>query len=130
MIADQILDHIEQHPHASRHVVSASMVELFYKLRKYGVRADVAKQNFDHLGITFFPISVKDDISIFNSYCSFGYSVEFDYADYFICNAALKFKASHVLTIDRNDIGFALTKAYHIPLACGEVALITFPRND
>ncbi|MGE3684529.1 MAG: hypothetical protein AB7G93_22650 [Bdellovibrionales bacterium] len=30
-IADQVFDHLEKSPHASRHVVGLSLVELFYK---------------------------------------------------------------------------------------------------
>ena len=86
------------------------------------------QKNLDLLGITFFPISYAQELNFFNSYCEIPYKNEFDYADYFICRAALEFKSSQVLTIDRDDLPLALTKAYEKqnPKSKSDLHLIPF----
>lgn len=109
-IADAAIDQIAKLPHASRHMVTPSLVELFYKLRKVVSPSDIQK-NLDHLGIEFLPVTPAQEQSFYKSFCDITYKSEFDYADYYLCRAALLFKHSLVLTIDRDDLPLALRRA-------------------
>ena len=108
--ADAVLAYIRKYPHASRHVVFPSLVELFYKTLHELSPKDV-RTNLDALAITVFPPGPSEEKLIFGSYTSSGYKGEFDFADYFVCRAALMFPHSEVLTIDRRDLPLALSRA-------------------
>lgn len=129
-VADAVYEHLDKLPHASRHVVGPSMVELFYKLRKGKLVSprDVLK-NLDHLGITLFPVTPVQDADIFSSYCEISYKNEFDYADYYICRTALFFSKAEVLTIDRKDLPLALYKAQEHIKSTSCVQLVPFPQK-
>ncbi len=109
-IAEAAIDQVVKLPHASRHRVTPSLVELFYKLRKTISPHDIQK-NLDYLGITFLPVDSAKEQGFYKTFCDITYKSEFDYADYYLCRAALMFKHSLVLTIDRDDLPLALRRA-------------------
>lgn len=109
-IADAAIDRVAKLPHASRHMITPCMVELFYRFKKVISPNDIQK-NLDQLAITFLPVDAKRELEIYNSFCSMTYKSEFDYADYYLCRAALMFKHSLILTIDRDDLPLALWRA-------------------
>jgi predicted nucleic acid-binding protein len=124
-IVSQTFEHLDKLPHASRHIVGPSLVELFYKLRKLMSPKDV-KRNLDAVGITLFPVVPKIESEILSSYCEINYKNEFDYADFFLCRAALFFKHSQILTIDRDDLPLAFSKAYESRFRDRHLELIPF----
>lgn len=124
-IADAAIDQIVKFPHASRHMVTPSLVELFYKLRKVISPSDIQK-NLDHLGITFLPIASSQEQNFYKSFCGITYKSEFDYADYYLCSAALMFNHSLILTIDRDDLPLALRRAQEHTVSKSHVQLLPF----
>jgi hypothetical protein len=103
---------LEEYNFCSRHIVIPNLVELFYmiKQRTKMTPVDVWK-NFDHLGII--PLPVPEDLSqaILKMYFGIPLKNAFDFADFYLCCAALQFKYSLIVTIDREDLPLALSWA-------------------
>lgn len=113
------------YPHASRHLVTPCLVELFYKVRKVISPEDV-KKNLNFLSITLLPTTGKIETDIFNSYSQINYKNHFDYADYFLCQCSLLFRSSMILTIDKDDMPLALNTAQKDLKSSNECRLVSF----
>jgi hypothetical protein len=116
---------MSNYPHASRHLVTPCLVELFYKVRKFISPEDV-KKNLDFLSITLLPTAGKIENDIFSSYVQINYKNHFDYADYYLCQCALLFRSSMILTIDKDDMPLALNTAQKYLKSSNECRLVSF----
>lgn len=129
-IAKEIEEHIRRRPHSPRIVYEPNMVEIFYRLIKKDklmAPRDV-QTNFDHFGIEIFhpPTAVSEDIM--KAYMSISYKAGFDYADFYMCSAAVtRFSDSEILTVDREDLPLALTRALEFFAATGASHVQLFP---
>lgn len=95
---------LKQNPHSSRHTVEPCYVELFYKLRKAVSPKDI-ETNLAHWGVTLFPV---EPAKVLESFFLISHKAQFDFADYYLCCAALQLPKSIILTIDRDDFPLAL----------------------
>lgn len=125
-IAEQIEGHLNERPNSPRIVYEPNLVELIYlliKKRKSLTPKDL-KTNLDHFGIEILP--VPDDYSkkIHSGYFSLNYKDVFDYADFFMCSAALRLGATEILTRDRDDLPNALSQAMKIFASKGQASAV------
>jgi predicted nucleic acid-binding protein len=112
-IAELIEAHIHLNPHSARFVYQPCLVELLYKLVKKEKLLTPAqvKINLDHYGIEIYPLPIENSVAINSAYFSLTYKTVFDYADFYMCSAALRFPQSEILTVDRQDLPNALAEA-------------------
>jgi predicted nucleic-acid-binding protein len=105
---DKINNFLNAKPHSPRYIVDPCLVELFYKVcQKDKLRPKDVETNLLYFAIEIFdiPSGVKHDF--LNSYFKVGQNKSYDYADYFLCRAALRFPESSILTIDKRDLPLA-----------------------
>ncbi|MFZ3229833.1 MAG: hypothetical protein WA160_06485 [Pseudobdellovibrio sp.] len=99
----------QKNPHSSRHTVEPCLVELFYKVRKHTqISPKDVKTHLNHWAVTPFPV---DASKILEKYLLISHKAQFDFADFYLCCAALHVSRSIILTIDRNDFPLALSYA-------------------
>lgn len=109
--AEAVLSHVDQYPHAARLIVTPSLVELFYKLRKVISPKDI-RTGLEAYGIKLFSDGTAFESQVFEGYCKVSHTHAYDYADYFLCRSALLLPVAHILTIDRDDFPNAFGAAY------------------
>lgn len=112
-IANKIHLVLDQNPHSARLIYEPSLVELFYYLvQKHKVMTPQnVGQNLSALGIELQPVPPDFSIKICQYYFTIDYKCPFDYADFFMCCSALRFRDSKILTVDRDDLPLALGEA-------------------
>lgn len=110
-IVEVALSHVDKYPHAARLIVTPSLVELFYKLRKVISPKDI-RIGLDAYGIKLFSNGSVFEGNVFDDYSKKSHTHGYDYADYFLCRAALLLPVAHILTIDRDDFPNAYGSAY------------------
>lgn len=110
-ITEHALIHINSFPHAARLIVTPSLVELFYKLRKTISPKDI-RIGLEAYGVFLFPVGADYEKKIYEGYCKSSHTHGYDFADYYLCRAALLTLNSQILTIDRDDFPNAYGAAY------------------
>ena len=121
-IAVQIEEFLKDKPHSPRVIYEPNLVELFYllvKKHKLLCPSDI-KINLDHFAIEIYPVPENYTNKIHEGYFSLNYKAVFDYADFFMCAAALRYGKSTILTVDRDDLPNALSTAMKIFASSGE----------
>jgi predicted nucleic acid-binding protein len=110
-LAEKAFQYMGQYPHASRHIVTPCLAELFYKTRKFISPTDIRK-NLRILNIELYPASEAREKALYESYCESTYKNEYDFADFYISGIALDFDPVEILTLDTDDIALAMSRAY------------------
>jgi predicted nucleic acid-binding protein len=110
-LADQAFKYADTLPHAARLVVTPCLVELFFKTRKILAPKDI-QYNFRLLNIELYPTTETRERELFKKYCESTYKKEYDFADFYMCAVALDFNPTEILTLDRDDIGLAMSRAH------------------
>ena len=129
IISDQIEKYLEDKPHSPRILYEPNLVELIYKLvkkEKLLSPYDI-KINLDHFSIEICPVPDEYSKKIHAFYFSLTYKANFDYADFFMCAAALRYENSTILTVDRDDLPNALLTAMRFFAPNGESTVQLIP---
>lgn len=83
--------------------------------------------NLDILSIKLFPVSDEMEQELFDKYCKAAYKNEFDFADFCLCSVALMLNPVHVLTMDKDDLALAMSRAFAASPNKSQFHLQTFP---
>lgn len=112
-VAQKIHDYVQSTKHASRHIADPNLVELFYKVRagENKMSPNETLQNLVSCGVSRYAVTSVQQRQIFEDYCTFTVKGGFDYADYFMCRAAMEFPNAVILTTDNRDLPLALAEA-------------------
>lgn len=110
-LADQAFEYANGFPHAARLIVTPCLIELFFKTQKVIAPKDI-RHNLNLLNIEIYPTKEVREKSIFESYCETTYKNEYDYADFYMCIVSLDFDPVEILTLDKDDIGLAMSRAF------------------
>jgi predicted nucleic acid-binding protein len=125
-IADLALQFADRFPHASRHIVTPCLVELFFKTQKVISPKDIRK-NLSLLHIELYPTNEKREIELYEKYCESTYKNEYDFADFYMCSVSLDFNIVEILTLDKDDIALAMSRAYSVSTRKSNFHIRHFP---
>ncbi|MDZ4660707.1 MAG: hypothetical protein SGJ18_03725 [Pseudomonadota bacterium] len=110
-IAEQAFQYADQFPHASRHIVTPCLVELFYKTRKTISPKDI-RRNLSNLHIELYATDEKRERAFYERYCESTHKNEYDFADFYMGGVSLDFDPVEILTLDTDDIALAMSRAF------------------
>lgn len=111
-LAEQAFEYANKFPHAARLVVTPCLVELFFKTQNNIAPKDI-RHNLKLLNIEIYPTSETREKEIYEGYCASTYKKEYDFADYYMCSVSLDFDRVEILTLDKDDIGLAMARAFN-----------------
>ncbi len=110
-LAQQAFSHADNFPHAARLVITPCLVEIFFKTQNI-IAPQHVRQNLRLLNIELYPTTEAREKELYEAYCASTYKKEYDFADFCMCSVSLDFDPVEILTLDKDDIGLAMARAY------------------
>lgn len=127
-LAEQALLHADKFPHAARLVVTPCLVELFFKTQKVIAPKDI-RYNLKLLNIELYPSTETREKEIYEAYCGSTYKKEYDFADFCMCSLSLDFNSVEILTLDKDDIALAMSRAFQVSNRKSKFYVRSFPET-